>query len=96
MLPSDIQAFVARHFPAAEQAEVITLLADARQADGAPIDARLLRCALWTSGKTLLGLSFELDWLRTDSRDVIQGPGPRPVAAVCGECMNIAQPCEPD
>jgi len=71
MLPPDISEYVARHFASTEHAGVLALLANAKQPGGELADARMLRCALFACTKTLATLQFDLDWLASDSRDVI-------------------------
>ena len=74
-IPSDISAYAAASFPKAELEKVVSLLGSARASDGTEPNARLLRCALFSSQGDLESLREMLALLAVDDRDVI----------VCGE-----------
>ena len=70
-LPKDIEIFAQDKFPLSEQADVLILLENAPMPNERESKARLLRCALMASDKTLKGLRYQLDGLMIDYRDVI-------------------------
>jgi hypothetical protein len=70
-LPGDIESYVRRTFTAAEWSTVLDLVAKAVMHDGQPATLRLLRCALLSSGGTVIGLRRQIDQLKHDYRDVI-------------------------
>jgi len=70
-LPKDIETFVQDRFPKNEQAEVLALLENAPMPNEREPKARLLRCVLFASDRTLKGLRGGLDALMMDYRDVI-------------------------
>ena len=73
MIPADVMTWIAQHFQESDRETAVALLADATDASGNPVDARLMRCAALASAGDLDKLTSLVEELRIDWRDVISG-----------------------
>jgi hypothetical protein len=70
-LPADIVRFVARTFRSDDHEQAIQLLRHATIDDDSKAEDRLVRCAAVAAAGSLHQLSYFVDLLRIDFRDVI-------------------------
>jgi hypothetical protein len=71
MLPRDVVLYVQKNFSISDQEEALDFLKNAKLHNGSYPDERMLRCALFASKNNLKGLSYQIDGLANDYRDVI-------------------------
>jgi len=93
-LPADIERYIQRTFPAAEQVTALDLIAEAVIHDGQPAGPRFMRCALIASRGTIPGLRCQLDQLKRDYRDVIVEGEYVPIAGNLVRIRNLNEPIQ--
>jgi hypothetical protein len=71
VIPTDVEAFIARKFSAEDRKMAARLLEGATIHDGSPAEPRLVRCAAVASAGSLEKLRYFVDLLKIDFRDVI-------------------------
>jgi hypothetical protein len=95
-LPIDIEQYIARAFAQGDRAQALALVSAAVVHDGRPAGARLMRCALLSSGGTLAGLRRQIEQLKFDYRDVIVEGEYVPEGAKLVRIRDLNQPIDSD
>jgi len=93
---ADVERYVARRFAESERTRALALLDGPVIHDGTPASPRLVRSAAVASGGSLQWLSYYIEMLKQDWRDVIvageYAPGPKPHARI----RDLSQPIGDD
>ena len=93
---ADVERYVARRFAESERARALAFLDGPLIHDGTPASPRLVRSAAVASGGSLQKLSYYVEMLKQDWRDVIvageYAPGPKPNVRV----RDLSQPIGDD